>query len=121
MSVAKIIQLHGGQYVACAVVQTYEPFCVVQKKLEKNIIKSKIRGKVLVDTLFHKGNSSDRFLELDVSDDTVNWQSIKVAKIDKRDNLRKVIANNLKNDFELLDNSILTDVQKSLIKHGIGI
>lgn len=108
-------------YSACVLFQTHDsPFSLIEEL--KNELQSKnIYGRILFDTLFHSGNSKDRFIEVYFDGNEIDTITAHVVKIEKGNGIRKVIAEILKDNYELLEDSILNSVQKKLLSKGISL
>lgn len=117
----KIIVEDGFPYSAFILFQTHVPPFSLVKELEGELQCKKINGKILFDTLFHSGNTNDRFLEIYFDGNEINPLTAKVVNIEKGNEIRKIVANVLKGNSELLDNSILNSVQKRLLTKGISL
>lgn len=121
MSKFNVIELNEDQYDTCVIVQTHESLYELEKELTSLVNMLHSNKKILFDTLFHTGNSNDRFIEFELSNGEIDWETAQVAHIKKQDSIRSVIANRIKEDSELINSSILSSVQKQMILKGIGI
>lgn len=121
MNVSKIIELNNAIYKSCIVVQTHQSLHEIKNLLEEDIYADNLDGKILLDTLFHDGNTENRFIEFTANKGVLNWDTIKFVGIERRGEIRKQIARFLSETPEILDQSILTRVQKKMISKGIGI
>lgn len=78
-------------------------------------------GKILVDNIFHSGNSTKRFFELSYGAGEINLDSVAYIELNRKDNIR-IFANSILGDFPtVVNNSILNSSQKKLILHGVSI
>lgn len=80
----------------------------------KNDLRGK-EGKIIVDQILHVGNTEKRFLSIDIEQ---NKQT--VVPVPKSSNVRKISCEYLRKS-ELVDYSILSSIQKRMIKKGIAI
>jgi hypothetical protein len=118
LSKFNVIQIDQSVYDACIIIQTYQSLHELKPELTRL---NNVHGKVLLDTLFHSGNVNDRFIELDTNNGKLDWSSARTAYIDKQDEIRTIIAKALEKTPEILNNSILSSIQKKLLSRGIGI
>lgn len=116
-----VIELKEHKYNACIIVQTHESLQELKGELMDRVNKSNIHGKIIIDTLFHVGNVKDRFIEVCSVNGNLDWSSAQIANISKQDEIREVIARTLKKFPDIINNSILSNIQKKLISRGVGI
>lgn len=121
MEVANIIQINNEKYSKCAILQTHKSLHDIKSELTSRAEILNVDGSLLIDTLFHSGNSKFRFWSVDVNNGIVNWASLKVVTLDKRCSIRAEIVKELNNNIDFLNHSILSTVQKKLICKGVGI
>lgn len=67
------------------------------------------------------GNVEDRFIEATVENGAVVLSSLKPVTIKKKSVARQQAAALLKKHDELLEYSLLTEVQKRIIRHGLTL
>lgn len=77
--------------------------------------------KIMFDMLLSIGNTSDRFVEAKFDGECIIVETITSKKIAKKSDLRQIGLNYLLNNDAILERSILTSVQKKLLKRGIAI
>ncbi|WP_379142558.1 type II toxin-antitoxin system RnlB family antitoxin [Paenibacillus sp. sgz500992] len=77
--------------------------------------------KVVFDLLLSMGNNSERFIEAFYDGEQKNIDLFNVLKIDKKNDLRKISCEYLKQNSIFLDNSVLNSQQKKMISMGIPI
>lgn len=77
-------------------------------------------GHILIDQILHSGNSEDRFITLDVKNGRVVRNSISFYTVPKDAYVRN-ISRNLLFQHNLIDFSILSSIQKRMLKSGISI
>ncbi|OMF59533.1 hypothetical protein BK141_25070 [Paenibacillus sp. FSL R5-0765] len=77
--------------------------------------------KVVFDLLLNMGNNSERFIEACYDGEQKSIYLFNVLKIDKKNNLRKISCEYLKQNNVFLDNSVLNSQQKKMISMGIPI
>lgn len=76
---------------------------------------------VIFDFLLSSGNSQERFGKINYTGSEFDMRSFQFINVPKKNNLRKVSVNYYKYKDENLENSILTSMQKKMIKKGIAI
>lgn len=76
---------------------------------------------VVFDFLLSSGNCQERFGRINYNGNGFDMRSFQFIEVPKKNNLRKVSANYYKDKDENLENSILTSIQKKMIKKGIAI
>jgi hypothetical protein len=77
--------------------------------------------KVIFDMLLSIGNTSERFVEAKFDGDKLNQSSFNYIHVNKKDDLRKISTQFLKENCYLLDNSVLNSYQKKMVSKGITI
>lgn len=88
-------------------------------EIEKAI--SKIgNGRIIIDQILHSGNTGERYICLDIVAGKVNQSSISFYTLPKGDNIRKLSRQILYTN-NLIDYSILSSIQKRMLKKGIPI
>ncbi|WP_195953143.1 type II toxin-antitoxin system RnlB family antitoxin [Clostridium saudiense] len=92
------------------------------EEIEKELMKLNLKNnKVLFDMILCRGNTSDRFIEFKIDSNMLVKSSMSILKIGKKNNIRKLSTNILNSNKEMLENSILTSIQKKMILKGIAI
>ena len=76
---------------------------------------------VVFDFLLSSGNSKERFGKINYNSNGFDMRSFEFINVPKKNKLREISANYYKDKNENLDNSILTTIQKKMIKKGIVI
>lgn len=76
---------------------------------------------VIFDFLLSSGNSKERFGKINYTGSEFDMKSFQFIKVPQKNDLRNVSVNYYRNKDENLDNSILTSIQKKMIKKGIAI
>jgi hypothetical protein len=107
-------------YAALIVGITYECPYIYWHKLENDLIKNNITGKVLIDCLLYSGNNCSRFIEVDF-DNTFNDNSIKNVILDRSDSYRILSSEILSEYPEIVDYSILNNCQIKLILNNVTL
>lgn len=94
----------------------------ILKEVETELKSMKLQSdKILFDMILCRGNSSDRFIEGKFDGSVIIKNSISVLKVDKKNTIRKMSTQLLLNNREMVENSILTSIQKKMILKGIAI
>lgn len=78
-------------------------------------------GKIIVDSILHSGNNSDRFIEIPCENGEINFSSLNFVQIERKSDLRIKANNTLRQYPFIINNSILNNSQKKLLLHGISI
>ncbi|MNW61741.1 hypothetical protein D3C74_398260 [compost metagenome] len=88
-------------------------------EIEKITSKFK-NSRILIDQILHCGNTDERYISLEIADGKVNKSSICFFTISKgdiiREESRKILCDN-----NLIEFSILSNIQKKMLKKGISI
>ncbi|WP_017825439.1 type II toxin-antitoxin system RnlB family antitoxin [Clostridium botulinum] len=85
----------------------------------RNVINYSVE--VVFDLLLSSGNSQERFGRINYTGNEFDMKSFQFINVPKKNDLRKVAVSYYKDKDENLDNSILTSMQKKMIKKGIAI
>lgn len=109
-----VIELNSSEeFCFLVIICKSESFYTYLPQIE-NELKGK-EGKIIVDQILHVGNTEKRFLSIDLERNKQN-----VIPIPKSSSVRKISCEYLRQS-ELLDYSILSSIQKRMIKKGIAI
>ncbi|GIP05618.1 hypothetical protein J28TS4_40250 [Paenibacillus lautus] len=96
-----------------------EPPLTPVSEIEKIASKLQI-SRILIDQILHSGNTDERYISLEIVDGKVNSSSICFFKVSKgdiiREESRKILCDN-----NLIEFSILSNIQKKMLKKGIPI
>lgn len=90
----------------------------IEKELNKIMNNS---SEVFFDFLLSSGNGNERFGKIVYNGDSFDMNSFEFINIPKKSDLRAFSINYYRDKEENLENSILTSVQKKMIKKGIVI
>ena len=74
---------------------------------------------IIIDQLLTTGNNKNRFISCEYQKGKIKLFTAK--NVDCSENIRKISSQVLKNNYELIENSILTKNQKQCIKEGRAI
>lgn len=83
--------------------------------IKEDLAKIKTNGKVLIDQILHVGNTNKRFISLDYKSNEIQF-----VDIPKKELYRKISCDYLR-ESNLVEYSILTSIQKRMIKKGMKI
>ena len=116
----KIFCLNADHYDCMVLCLSYESIFSYMDSLQKEISRSGISdGMILIDQLLISGNGNNRFLSMKFSNGTFDYTSAKNMDVEKK--YHQITSIELKNNDKILENSILSDHQISLIKKGCTI
>ncbi|WP_286934697.1 MULTISPECIES: type II toxin-antitoxin system RnlB family antitoxin [Aminobacterium] len=116
----KTYYLSSGVYDCLVVCLSYESIFTYIDALQDELNSKGIRkGKVLIDQLLISGNGKNRFLSINIDDGTFVLTSAQNVRADHF--YHQLTSSELKRDKGLLDNSILSPKQISLILAGCVI
>lgn len=90
------------------------------QEIEKRLMSEKIYGNVLIDQILHVGNTQERFLSIYIDQNGFAKDTIEILNVPKESIYRKLSCDFLKKTDEL-EFSILSSVQKKMIRKGIVI
>lgn len=76
---------------------------------------------MLFDTLFHAGNTEDRFSWARIKNEAIDWDTVTVINVPKNSPLRAAMAVAIQKENEYLQSSILSSAQKKMFAAGMAI
>lgn len=118
----EIIKIEHSEYECIIFSESYEtPFSYLEKICDELKSYNIFNGKVIFDMLLNMGNTSERFAEIIFNGECFVDSTFKYIKIDKKNQLRKISADFLRVNSNILECSILNSVQKKMINKGIAI
>ena len=114
----EICKVTGNEYDGFLLCLTFESVLTYLERIESEplITKSK-RGTLLIDQLLTSGNGRNRYIRCTFCDGRIDISS--VTNVNPNEYYRELSLNLLRDNIELLHNSILTDSQKENIIKGI--
>lgn len=116
-----IVPEEKGHYDVIVFAESYEsPFYHLDDVAEVIRANNIHKARVLFDTLLSIGNTSERFTEA-VFLEEFDMASFQFVELKKCDNIRKMCARFFYENSGILEYSILTPVQKELLKRGAVI
>ncbi|MGG3805357.1 type II toxin-antitoxin system RnlB family antitoxin [Metabacillus fastidiosus] len=112
--------LNGSSYFALlTTLSSNSPIDLIRDFVGENGFKCS--GKIIVDSILHSGNNSDRFIEIPCENGEINFNSLNFVQIERKNDLRIKANNTLRQYPNIINNSILNNSQKKLLLHGISI
>ncbi len=93
-----------------------ESLPLIQKEVGKDIF---FTGTILIDQLLSAGNGKNRFIQCIVKNGKIDLST--AINIIPAEIFKKMTAEELRRNRKILDNSILTERQRLLIKQGCSI
>lgn len=111
-----LIKINEDKYVYFIISLTYESILDYLEEIEKKLSIEKNRIGILIDQLLTTGNNKNRFISCEYQDGKIKLFTAK--NVDCSENIRKISSQVLKDNYELIENSILTKNQKQCIKEG---
>ncbi|AZV58935.1 type II toxin-antitoxin system RnlB family antitoxin [Clostridium sp. AWRP] len=121
MKLFKIFLLEEGNYSALIVLTSCESPSKFVDQIAEELIKKEVKGKILLDTLMHSGNSDERFISVYFDGKSFLDDTFEFVQIKKNSQTRKQSASYFKECPEIVEYSILNSFQKRLLLKGCGI
>lgn len=105
------------------------PYCqlVIYKSCYAEILEieqhldAELSGDIVIDTMFHTGNNSNRFIRGEVKNGEFVHDSFEVLPVPKKHALRELSNRIIREDSEGMETSVMNSAQKQLLKKGISI
>lgn len=114
----KVMPLHDSKYDVVVLAESFEsPLESLEEVAEALRSYQYVGKRILFDSLLSIGNNEERFVEAYFEEDFL-YDSFKYVKILKTDNLRKDSALFFRNHSSILENSVLTKIQRELLIKG---
>lgn len=89
--------------------------------ISDDLIKNKIEGKIIIDSLLYNGGNKERFISAIFINGKFDIDSFEFVKIERGDPIRKITSEYLRQNKELIEYSILNTIQKRLILSGCNL
>lgn len=121
MKMYDIIELNNLEYNTLIIICNANSPVDYLPSIYKELKERNIQGKILIDEILHAGNTGKRFIgfefnnKLSLKDINMNF-----VNINKSDKLRKISCEYLRKN-DLLEYSILSSIQKRMMRKGIAI
>lgn len=114
----EIRNISSSEYDGFLLCLTFESILSYLERIETEplITKSK-HGTLLIDQLLTTGNGRNRYIRCTFCDGRIDISS--VTNVNPNNYYREISLNLLRDNIELLHNSILTDIQKDNIIRGV--
>ncbi len=112
-------KINEDEYTYFIISLTYESILDYIEDIEKNLSIEKNKIVILIDQLLTTGNNKNRFISCEYQDGKIKLFTARNVKCSE--NIRKISSQVLKDNYELIENSILTKNQKQCIKEGRAI
>lgn len=112
-----IQRLDNKEYDSLLLCLTFESILNYIENIEHEQLILKSKGVLLVDRLLVTGNGKNRFILCSFDHGKIDLSTAKA--ICPQEYYKRISIDLLQKNFELLNNSILTDKQREDIKHGI--
>jgi len=92
----------------------------MMKQIERELNEQNIKGKIVIDQYLFTDNNFNRFIECNFNSKFDFTTANNIEPYDPSCNFRLETFKYLYNHCEYMENSILTDEEKELIKNGIA-
>ncbi len=112
-----IYQLENKEYDGFLLCLTYESILNYLKSIENEVMISESTGILLVDQLLITGNGRNRFIVCPFDHGTINIDA--AESVSPKECYRKLSIQLLRQNYACLENSILTDQQRSKIQEEV--
>lgn len=122
MQVFKIRELSEEDYKFVIISTSYQtPFSQLDEISHELLKTNPGSYKVVFDLLLNMGNASDRFVEAFFDGRELRKNSFKPVKLSKKNSLRKISTEFFSSNQNILNNSVLTSMQKQMLGKGMVI
>lgn len=121
MKMYDIIKLDNLEYNSLVIICNANSPVDYLPSIYNELKEKNIEGKILIDEILHVGNTNKRFISFEFDND-ISLKDIKMNFVNiKKDNeLRKISCEYLRKN-DLLEYSILSSIQKRMMRRGIAI
>lgn len=118
----KIVSINCLEYEVMIYSEEIEHPLSNLKEIEKDLENMNLKNyKVLFDMILCRGNTRERFMECIFDGHYLQKSTMSVLTVNKKHEIRKISTEFLVNNRQLVENSILTSIQKRMILKGIAI
>lgn len=117
------LEVDGEDYIHGLLILTYLSVGEIRGDLENEYKSSKETGKVVIDTLFHMGLNSGRFLEIELHEGRIDWSTIQevIGTKVETSGIKGKTGLVLERTPELMEMSVLNSIQKRMFEKGIRL
>lgn len=112
-------KIYEDEYEYFVISLTYESILDYIEDIEKNLSMEKNKIIILIDQLLTTGNNKNRFISCEYQNGKIKLFTAR--NVNCSENIRKISSQVLKDNYDLIENSILTKYQKQRIKEGRAI
>lgn len=118
----KIVSINCLEYEVMIYSEEIEHPLSNLNEIEKDLENMNLKNyKVLFDMILCRGNTRERFMECTFDGHYLQKSTMSVLTVNKKHEIRKISTEFLVNNKQLVENSILTSIQKRMILKGIAI
>lgn len=122
MNEYNILKINNEDYKVIIFSNSYETPLLYLEDISNELKAQNLSNcKVVFDMLLCRGNTTERYTEAIFDGERFVNSSFKYIKVDKKNELRKIALDFFKSDISMLENSILTSLQRKMINKGIAI
>lgn len=122
MNKYNILKINNEDYKVIIFSNSYETPLLYLEDISNELKAQNLSNcKVVFDMLLCRGNTTERYTEAIFDGERFVNSSFKYVKVDKKNELRKIALDFFKSDISILENSILTSLQRKMINKGIAI
>lgn len=122
MNEYNILKINNEDYKVIIFSNSYETPLLYLEDISNELKAQNLSNcKVVFDMLLCRGNTTERYTEAIFDGEQFVNSSFKYIKVDKKNELRKIALDFFKSDISMLENSILTSLQRKMINKGIAI
>jgi len=116
-TIYKIIETKLKSYTYIVFSLSYMNPIDQKEEIEEDLKKRGVKGKIIFDLLLSHGNNPDRFYEASFDGEKIDEDSLKAAKSISK-TIKRLSTSFYREQNQYLEGSILSTVQKFLVKRG---
>lgn len=121
MKAYKVVNINKDDYKYLVLSTSFETPLTYLEEIDEELAHCDGKYKVIFDLLLSIGNTSERFIEAMFDGESLIKTSFDYIEISKQSELRKLTTQILKENSDLLENSVLNSFQKKMLSKGITI
>lgn len=114
------IHIEDKKYIEYIIQLTYKSPLNYLKEISKEMNHYGKTGYLLMDTFLHSGKVENRFIEMYWNGKSIDQDNIKYIKV-LQNKYKKITNNYIRKNKDILENSILSELQKKMILNGIDM